>query len=84
MLCAETEGERQNLCESERLDMSAGEDQGVTLASSRFTAVNEWDRSTVVVSMNGTEGNGATRRLLPDEEGEGAIRDAASSQRKAL
>ena len=50
--------------------MSAGEDKGVPLAespSSRFTAVNEKDQPTIVVSLNGTSGSAAPRRSLPDE-----------------
>jgi hypothetical protein len=50
--------------------MSAGEDKGEPFAespSSRFTAVNEKHQPTIVVSMNGTSGNGAPRRSLPDE-----------------
>lgn len=51
-------------------DMSAVEDQGAALAespSSRFTAVNEKEQPTIVVSMNGMNGNGAPRRSPPDE-----------------
>jgi hypothetical protein len=51
--------------------MSAVEDQGVvTLAespSSRFTAVNEKEQPTIIVSMNGINSNGAARRSPPDE-----------------
>jgi hypothetical protein len=44
--------------------MSASEDHGV---ASRFTAINGRDRPTIVVSMHGTDGNGAPRRSSPDE-----------------
>ena len=50
--------------------MSTGEDQGVAMAespSSRFTAVNEKDQPTIVVSMNGANGNGVQHRASPDE-----------------
>ena len=50
--------------------MSALEDQVVALAespSSRFTAVNEKEQPTIIVSMNGMNGNGAARRSPPDE-----------------
>jgi hypothetical protein len=51
-------------------DMSAVEEQGGALAespSSRFTAVNEKEQPTIVVSMNGVNGNAASRRSPPDE-----------------
>jgi hypothetical protein len=35
--------------------------------SSRFTAVNEKEQPTIVVSMNGAGGNGAPRRTPPDD-----------------
>jgi hypothetical protein len=44
--------------------MSAREDHGV---ASRFTVINERDRPTIMVSMNGTDGNGTPRRSSPDE-----------------
>jgi hypothetical protein len=44
--------------------MGAREDHGV---ASRFTAINGMDRPTIVVSMHGTDGNGAPRRSSPDE-----------------
>lgn len=55
------------------VEMSAGDEQAVAVAvaespSSRFTAVNEKEQPTIVVSMNGQSSNGAPSRSSPSDE----------------